>query len=161
MCDFMGHQPTGVRLHDSASRLVVRVGGTPKKVGRRAAVQGADDVHDELVGPHTVSVSEERIVLRRWVSAGAGADIEVDYARYSPDAHATGWKTPVLIIHGERDYRVPIGEAIAMYDRLEAQGVDCELAVFPDEGHWIQRPRNIRAWYQLWQRFVAERLTAP
>ncbi len=86
---------------------------------------------------------------------------EVDYARYSPDAHATGWKTPVLIIHGERDYRVPIGEAIAMYDRLEAQGVDCELAVFPDEGHWIQRPRNIRAWYQLWQRFVAERLTAP
>ena len=81
MCDFMGHQPPGFRLHDSASRLVVRVGRTPQNVGRGAAIQRADDVHDELVGPHTVSVSEERIVLRRWVSAGAGADIEVDYAR--------------------------------------------------------------------------------
>jgi dipeptidyl aminopeptidase/acylaminoacyl peptidase len=85
-------------------------------------------------------------------------DDSIDYQRYSPDAFATRWKTPVLIIHGEKDYRVPISEALLLYEALDAHGVDVELLAFPDEGHWIERPRNIVTWYRTWIEFVRTRV---
>lgn len=66
---------------------------------------------------------------------------------YSPIAHVDGWKSPVLIIHGEKDYRVPIGEALAMFEALDFHGVDARLLIYPDENHWILRPKNIVSWY--------------
>jgi len=85
-------------------------------------------------------------------------DDGVDYARYSPDTFAARWKTPTLIIHGEKDYRVPISEALLMYEALDARAIDVELLAFPDEGHWIQRPRNVVVWYRTWLEFVGSRL---
>jgi dipeptidyl aminopeptidase/acylaminoacyl peptidase len=80
------------------------------------------------------------------------------YRRYSPDAHVMAWKTPVLLIHGERDYRVPISEALIAFEAIRTAGADAELLVFPDENHWIARPRNIRAWYDAWLAFVDRHL---
>jgi dipeptidyl aminopeptidase/acylaminoacyl peptidase len=84
-------------------------------------------------------------------------DLEA-FRRYSPDAHVMRWKTPVLLIHGEKDYRVPITEALIAFEAVKMAGADAELLVFPDENHWILRPRNIRAWYQAWMEFVARHL---
>jgi len=70
-----------------------------------------------------------------------------DLDRHSPHAKVGAWKTPTLIIHGEKDYRVPIGEALALFEALQAHGVPSELLVFPDENHWILKPRNIVEWY--------------
>jgi dipeptidyl aminopeptidase/acylaminoacyl peptidase len=80
------------------------------------------------------------------------------YRRYSPDALAMQWKTPVLFTHGEKDYRVPITEALIAFEAVKTAGADAELLVFPDENHWIMRPRNIRAWYQAWLDFVARHM---
>ena len=66
---------------------------------------------------------------------------------FSPAAHVERWRTPVLILHGQRDYRVPLGQALALFSALTTLGVDAELVVFPDENHWIDRPRNIVDWY--------------
>ena len=60
------------------------------------------------------------------------------------------------MIHGERDYRVPIGEGLALFEGLQAHGVESELLVFPDEGHWITRPENVRTWYETCLEFVAK-----
>ncbi|MEM9075044.1 MAG: S9 family peptidase, partial [Myxococcota bacterium] len=83
---------------------------------------------------------------------------EGDIDRYSPHAHVGAWKSPTLILHGEKDYRVPIGEALALFEALQAHGIDSELVVFPDENHWILKPRNIRVWYETVLRFLDERL---
>ena len=64
------------------------------------------------------------------------------------------------MIHGERDYRVPIGEALALFEALQHHGVPSELLVFPDENHWILKPRNIRVWYRTWLDFVARHASA-
>lgn len=72
-------------------------------------------------------------------------DPELD--RYSPSRNVGQWKTPTLILHGEKDYRVPIGEGLALFEALCRQGTDAELVVFPDENHWILKPKNIVAWY--------------
>ncbi len=78
--------------------------------------------------------------------------------RYSPHAHVHNWKTPTLIIHGEKDYRVPIGEALSLFEALQFHGVESELLLFPDENHWILKPRNIVVWYEAVLSFMAEHL---
>jgi dipeptidyl aminopeptidase/acylaminoacyl peptidase len=69
------------------------------------------------------------------------------FDRYAPWTRISSWKTPTLIIHGEQDYRCPIGEALMLFEALQYHGVESELLVFPDENHWILKPRNIVAWY--------------
>jgi dipeptidyl aminopeptidase/acylaminoacyl peptidase len=68
--------------------------------------------------------------------------------RYSPHRHVASWRTPTLVIHGEKDYRVPISEALSLFESLQRRNVESELVVFPDEGHWIMRPRNVAVWYE-------------
>ena len=80
------------------------------------------------------------------------------FSKYSPHAFVDGWKTPVLIIHGEQDYRVPISEALLLFEALQRRGVDSELLVYPDENHWISKPRNIRSWYRAWLAFIARQM---
>ena len=64
------------------------------------------------------------------------------------------WKTPALIIHGELDYRCPISEGLNLFEALQYHGVPSELLVFPDENHWILKPRNIVAWYEAVLEFI-------
>ena len=84
---------------------------------------------------------------------------EID--RYSPHHRIPHWTSPTLILHGERDYRVPVTEALALFEALTTHGIDAELAVFPDESHWILKPRNVRAWYEAVLTFLRHHLTPP
>ena len=65
----------------------------------------------------------------------------------SPHAFAAAMTTPTLVIHGALDYRVPDAQGLAYYNTLKARGVDARLLWFPDENHWILKPRNSRLWY--------------
>jgi dipeptidyl aminopeptidase/acylaminoacyl peptidase len=80
------------------------------------------------------------------------------YDRFAPIRHIRQWKTPTLIVHGELDYRCPIGEGLNLFEALQYHGVDSELVVFPDENHWIMKPRNIVAWYQNVLGFLARHM---
>jgi len=79
----------------------------------------------------------------------------IGFGRYSPNRRVSHWRTPALVVHGERDYRVPIGESLALYEALDYHGVTAELAVFPDEHHWILKPHNVVAQWDLVLDFVA------
>jgi dipeptidyl aminopeptidase/acylaminoacyl peptidase len=63
-----------------------------------------------------------------------------------------------LIIHGERDYRCPIGEGLMLFEALQHHGIDSELLVFPDENHWVQKPRNIVQWYETVLDFIGRHI---
>ena len=65
----------------------------------------------------------------------------------SPHAFAGAMSTPTLVIHGALDYRVPDAQGLAYYNTLKARQVDARLLWFPDENHWILKPRNSRLWY--------------
>ena len=66
--------------------------------------------------------------------------------RNNPIAYAKHFKTPMLITHGEKDYRVPYGQSIALYGILQNMGVPSRLVLFPDENHWILSPQNAIYW---------------
>lgn len=78
------------------------------------------------------------------------------YRAHSPHRHAASLSTPMLVIHGELDYRVPIGEALALWTALKRHQVPAEFLYFPDENHWIQKPNNVRLWYQSVLGFIGE-----
>ncbi len=66
---------------------------------------------------------------------------------YSPSDHMENYVTPTLVIHGEKDYRVPVGNGLEIYGILKAKGVPAKLIYFPDENHFVQSPRNSIFWY--------------
>jgi len=66
----------------------------------------------------------------------------------SPHAFARHMSTPTLVVHGALDYRVPDAQGLAYYNTLKARGVDARLLWFPDENHWVLKPRNSRQWYE-------------
>ncbi len=67
--------------------------------------------------------------------------------RWDPARHADGLSTPMLVVHGERDFRVPVDHALLCYGVLKAKGVPARLVYFEDENHWILRPQSSLRWY--------------
>jgi dipeptidyl aminopeptidase/acylaminoacyl peptidase len=85
-----------------------------------------------------------------WHRQELGAHYWQDPARIeaqSPIAYACAFKTPTLVVHGALDYRVPDAQGLAYYNTLKSQGVPARLVWFPDENHWVLKPRNSRLWY--------------
>ncbi len=78
------------------------------------------------------------------------------YAVNSPHLHIDAITTPVLIIHGDKDYRVPIGEALRMWAELTSRGKDVKFLYFPDENHWILKPGDALVWYETVFAFLGE-----
>ncbi|MFD8076253.1 S9 family peptidase [Streptomyces sp. NPDC059718] len=77
------------------------------------------------------------------------------YERESPHLRAAQITTPMLVIHGDKDYRVPIGEGLALWNDLVRFEVPAKFLYFPDEGHWILKPNNVRLWYATVLGFLA------
>jgi dipeptidyl aminopeptidase/acylaminoacyl peptidase len=78
------------------------------------------------------------------------------YLADSPHLHAGEIATPMLVIHGDRDYRVPVGEALRLWWDLQTRAKDAKFLYFPDENHWILTPGNVTAWYQTVLAFLAQ-----
>ncbi len=82
---------------------------------------------------------------REW---GLPTDQPERYADWSPHHFLKAITTPMLVIHGDKDYRVPIGEALRLWYDLQRSGVESSYLYYPDEGHWILKPGNARVWYE-------------
>ena len=67
--------------------------------------------------------------------------------RWSPNRHAGRMKTPMLVLHGEKDFRVPVTQGLELYGVLTAKGVPARLVAYPDENHWVLRGANAKHWY--------------
>ena len=70
------------------------------------------------------------------------------YELNSPHLHVGQIRTPMLVIHGNKDYRVPVGEALRLWWDLSRHGAEAKFLYFPDENHWILTPGNARIWYE-------------
>lgn len=68
-------------------------------------------------------------------------------ARWSPANYTDRWKTPMLVVHGQQDMRVDVSESLQAFTALKVRGVPAKFLYFPDEGHWVLKPRNRRLWW--------------
>jgi len=89
----------------------------------------------------------EELWFPEWEFKGNPWDNSELYERWSPHRFVRNFKTPTLVVHGELDYRVPVGEGMQLFTALQRRGVPSRFLVFPDEGHWIGKPQNSKLWY--------------
>jgi dipeptidyl aminopeptidase/acylaminoacyl peptidase len=71
-----------------------------------------------------------------------------DYLKNSPHKYVQNWNTPMLVIHGENDFRVPVSEGMQAFQAAQLRGIPSKFLYFPDEGHWVLKPQNGLLWHR-------------
>ena len=105
--------------------------------------------HDGVFDDRSMGFSTEELWFSEWEHGGPGHTPWKDpaaYERFNPALHVAEWRLPQLIIHGGRDYRIPLEQGLGAFDALQRRGVESRLLYFPDENHWVLKPRNSLQW---------------
>lgn len=71
---------------------------------------------------------------------------QADYAKFSPHRFVQNWDTPIMVIHNELDFRVPLSEGMQAFQAAQLRGIPSRFLYFPDEGHWVSKPQNSILW---------------
>jgi dipeptidyl aminopeptidase/acylaminoacyl peptidase len=116
--------------------------------------QGHTDRFEALVAhagdfdQSTSYYATEELWFPEWEMSGTPYENQQLFDFLSPGRYARNFKTPQLVSHGELDFRVPVGEGLAMFTALQRRGIVSKLLYFPDEGHWISKPQNSELFYK-------------
>jgi dipeptidyl aminopeptidase/acylaminoacyl peptidase len=102
--------------------------------------------HDGTFDLASANLETEELWFPRWEFKGWPWD-SPQYTKWNPMLSAGNFKTPMLVITSERDYRVPFGQGLQLFTALQVQGVPSKLLMFPDEGHWVLKPGNSCLWH--------------
>lgn len=103
--------------------------------------------HDGVFNPASMFGSTEELWFPQWEFAGTPYDNRAMYEKWAPLNFAQNWRTPMLIVHSQLDFRVDLSEGYQAFTALRKMGVPGKFLYFPDEGHWVLRPRNRRVWW--------------
>lgn len=92
----------------------------------------------------------EEMFFANWDIKGAywEENPSVSYAKHSPHKYVRNWDTPIMVIHGEKDFRVPIGEGMQAFQAAQLQDIPSRFLYFPNEGHWVLTPQNGVLWHR-------------
>ena len=104
--------------------------------------------HDGMFNAESAWGSTEELWFNNWEFKGTPYDNRESYIKWSPHQYAKNFKTPTLVIHGQRDYRLDVSEGLQLFTTLQMLGVPSEMLYFPDEGHWVLKPQNSQLWYK-------------
>jgi len=117
--------------------------------------------HAGIFNQEHMYMTTEEIWFPNWDNGGAPWDKNPIAQRHyanSPHTLVDKWDTPILITHGERDYRVPVDQGMAAFNAAKLLGVEAEMVLFPDENHWILKPQNSILWNRTFFNFLAKHL---
>jgi len=104
--------------------------------------------HDGMFNAESAWGTTEELWFNNWEFKGTPYDNRALYQKFSPHQYAKNFKTPTLVIHGQRDYRLDVSEGFQLFNTLQEEGVPSKMLYFPDEGHWVLKPQNSRLWYK-------------
>jgi dipeptidyl aminopeptidase/acylaminoacyl peptidase len=104
--------------------------------------------HDGVFNAASMFGATEELWFPLWEFKGTPWSNPEIYAKWSPSSYVKNFKTPMLVVHGERDYRVPVAEGFQLFTALQLMNVPSKFLYFPDEGHWVLKPQNSRLWYR-------------
>ena len=104
--------------------------------------------HDGLFDMRSFYYSTEELWFPRWDFGGSYAEQSEVYERWNPANHVDQWQTPMLVITGEHDFRVPYTQGIQSFTVLQERGIPSQLLVFPDENHWVLGAKNSLQWHE-------------
>jgi dipeptidyl aminopeptidase/acylaminoacyl peptidase len=103
--------------------------------------------HDGVYNLESMYGTTEELWFPEWEFKGTPWSNPALYTRWSPHKFVQNFNTPILIIHSELDYRVPLGEGMQLFTAVQRKGIDSKFLSFPDEGHWVLKPQNSQLWF--------------
>lgn len=104
--------------------------------------------HDGVFDARAMAYETEELWFDEWEHGGkAYYEDPAAFERWNPVNFVQNWKTPMLVITGERDFRIPYTQGLASFTALQRRGIPSRLLVNPNENHWVLKPKNSRQWY--------------
>jgi dipeptidyl aminopeptidase/acylaminoacyl peptidase len=103
--------------------------------------------HDGVFDNRMMYFATEELWFPEWENGGPYYSNPEGYEKYNPVNHVDQWQTPMLVVHGQLDYRVPLTQGIGAFTALQRRGVPSKFLYFPDENHWVQKPHNSVQWH--------------
>jgi dipeptidyl aminopeptidase/acylaminoacyl peptidase len=91
--------------------------------------------------------STEELWFPEWENGGPHYENPQDYEKFNPVNFVARWRAPMLIIHGQQDFRIPYTQGLATFTALQRRGIESKLLIFPDENHWVLKPANSVQWH--------------
>jgi len=116
--------------------------------------------HAGIFDSRFMSYSTEELFFDEWEHEGTAYDRPENYEKQNPVNLVAKWRTPTLVSHGMQDFRVPFEQGLAAFTALQRRGIPSEFLWFPDENHWILKPRNSVQWHRAVESWLA-RWTGP
>jgi dipeptidyl aminopeptidase/acylaminoacyl peptidase len=104
--------------------------------------------HDGNLDETLAYYQTEELWFPEWEHGGVPWESPEGYSKHSPMNLVKNWKTPTLVIHGGRDYRVVDTEGLGTFTALQRRGIPSRLLYFPEENHWVLKPAHSRRWHQ-------------
>lgn len=104
--------------------------------------------HDGVFNPKSMYGSTEELWFPEWELGGTPYKNPELYEKWSPLAYAQNFKTPMLVVHSQMDFRLDVSEGFQLFTALQRQGVKSRMLYFPDEGHFVSKPANAELWWK-------------
>ncbi|WP_312125450.1 S9 family peptidase [Brevundimonas sp.] len=103
--------------------------------------------HDGVFDIMGMGYSTEELWFTEWEYGGTPWENPEGYQRFNPVNHVQNWKTPMLVIQGDKDFRIPTAQALSTFTALQRRGIESRFVMFPDENHWVLKPANSMQWH--------------
>jgi acylaminoacyl-peptidase len=103
--------------------------------------------HDGVFDSRSMGYSTEELWFEEWEHGGEIYKDPKKYDDFNPALYAQNWSVPMLVIHSDKDFRIPVDQGIGVFTALQRQGVESEFLHFPDENHWVLKPLNSLKWH--------------
>jgi dipeptidyl aminopeptidase/acylaminoacyl peptidase len=103
--------------------------------------------HDGVFDARGMAYATEEQWFTDWESGGAYFNVPENHERFNPVNFVNKWKTPMLVVQGDLDFRIPTTQGLGTFTALQRRGIESKLLVFPDENHWVLKPGNSLLWH--------------
>ena len=103
--------------------------------------------HDGVFDTRSMGLVTEELWFSEWEFGGPVHEKPEGYERFNPARHIGKWKTPMMVVAGQNDFRVPIDQGLSTFTALQRRGIESQLLYFPDENHWVLKPQNSLQWH--------------
>lgn len=103
--------------------------------------------HDGVFDQRMMGYATEELWFTEWEQGGTPYQKAANYEKFNPVNHVSDWKKPILIVHGQLDYRIPVEQGLAAFTAAQRQGIESKFLYFPDENHWVLKPQNSVQWH--------------
>jgi dipeptidyl aminopeptidase/acylaminoacyl peptidase len=103
--------------------------------------------HDGVFDTRGMAFSTEEQWFTDWENGGSYFQVPEQHERFNPVLHVNKWKTPMLVVQGDLDFRIPTAQGLSAFTALQRRGIESKLLVFPDENHWVLKPANSVLWH--------------